>query len=419
MNLRRNPYGAALELHALQGKGNTLGIADANRCGDQMTELVLLVAGICIGALAVLLRAQGRERDPARRPAAPRDASIEVLELSSQARSLLDEISEGVLVLDRRLRPKLINAAAGRILGVRGKKLPARVPSEEVLALARRVRDDRVEIEELLSLWFPTRSTIKTRGIPVDSGVVVVLEDVTEESLSQKIRKDFVAHASHELKSPVAGLQTLAEAIHQAAGNDPDTVERFSLKMMSEATRLGRLISDLLDLSRLEDAVVVPDDPVNLSLVAERGLAQVGPAAAEKRMQLRSSIQRKVMVKGDEQQLGLLIGNLLENAVRYTGEGGTIELRVEQQGGVAVVVVTDDGIGIPLEAQGRVFERFYRVDRARSRDRGGTGLGLAIVKHVAELHQGEVSVRSEFGEGSTFTATLPALDAAAADPLAG
>ena len=388
-----------------------------------MTELLLLAAGISIGVLAALLRSRTGTASVQRSgyPSSPGESAFESRTLSPQARLLLNEVSEGVLTLDRRLRPTFLNSAAARILGVQVPRPPARVPSEEVLVVARRARDDGAEVEELLTLWFPTRSTIKARALPLESGgVMVVLEDVTEETLSQKIRKDFVAHASHELKSPVAGLQTLAEAVHQAAGNDPQAVERFSLKMMAEATRLGRLIGDLLDLSRLEDAAPVPDEPAHLSSVAERELAQLRRLAEEKEMHVGSSIAPDVWVKGDEQQLGIMIGNLLENAVRYTGEGGSIELSVRQEGDSAVVTVTDNGIGIPLEAQGRVFERFYRVDRARSRDRGGTGLGLAIVKHVAELHRGEVAVRSELGEGSTFTAVLPALErGSVTDSLAG
>lgn len=388
-----------------------------------MSELLLLAAGICIGALAVLLRSQARDASAARsrRPAPSHESTTALRDLSDQARSMLDEVSEGVVMLDKRLRPVLLNAAARRILGVQGRKPPGRVPSEEVLVVARKAREDGAEVEELLTLWFPARSTIKTRALPVDEGgVLVILDDVTEETLSQKIRKEFVAHASHELKSPVASLQTLAEAVQQAAGNDPQAVERFSLKMMAEATRLGRLISDLLDLSRLEDVGPVPETPAELSAVAEKEIGKVRALADEKRMQLRVAIEPGVWVKGDEQQLGLMIGNLLENAIRYTGEGGTVELKVGAEGRSAVVSVSDNGIGIPLDAQGRVFERFYRVDRARSRDRGGTGLGLAIVKHVAELHEGEVSVRSELGEGSTFTTVLPALDrGAAADSLAG
>ena len=336
-------------------------------------------------------------------------------------RDLLDHVSEGVLILDARLRPTLANAAAARILGVQGDRLPSRLPSEEVAVIARHAQSEGQEAEDLLNLWFPRRSTIKARAVPIDGSadVLVVLQDVTEELLSQKIRTEFVAHASHELKSPVAGLQALAEAVQQAAGNDPQTVERFSAKMVSEAGRLARLITDLLDLSRLEEATQVPDDPTHLSLIAHRELGQVRPLADAKSMHLEAEIQDAVWVRGDDQQLSLMIGNLLENAIRYTPEGGTVRLEVAMNGSDATVRVVDTGIGIPLESQGRVFERFYRVDRARSRARGGTGLGLAIVKHVAELHGGEVSVQSELGRGSTFMARIPVMEPGPVASLAG
>ena len=384
-----------------------------------MTELILLVAGIAVGALAVYVIL---------RPNAPQAGAALDLPSSAPAYTsrpplweLLDQIDEGVLILDERLRPTLANAAASRILGVQGDRLPARLPSEEVAVVARRTQRDGAEAEELLKLWYPRRSTIKARALPVTGtpDLLIVLQDVTEEVLAQKIRTEFVAHASHELKSPVAGLQALAEAVQQAAGNDPQTVERFAGKMVAEAGRLARLITDLLDLSRLEEPGRMPDEPTDLSAVAHRELAQVRPMAETKGMQLEAQIQEHIWVRGDDQQLSLMVGNLLENAVRYTPEGGLVRLELTMVGTDAAVTVVDTGIGIPLEAQGRVFERFFRVDRARSRARGGTGLGLAIVKHVAELHGGEVSVQSELGRGSTFTARVPALQPEQIAALAG
>lgn len=325
---------------------------------------------------------------------------------------LLDHIDEGVLLLDDRLRPVLANAAAGRILGLQSSELPGRLPSEEVVIVARRAREEGTEIEDVMTLWFPSRATIKARALPVDGGdsVLLILQDVTEESLAQRIRREFVAHASHELKSPVASMQALAEAVHQAAVDDPDAAGRFSHKLVLEATRLGRLISDLLDLSRLEDPAALPEEPIDLAEVAYREIAQAQTAAEAKGMIFEVRVTPEVWVRGDDQQLGLLMRNLLENAVRYTPEAGSVKVDVDLVGDAAVVAVTDTGIGIPLESQGRVFERFYRVDRARSRDKGGTGLGLAIVKHVAELHGGEATVSSELGVGSTFTTRIPALN---------
>ena len=377
------------------------------------------MAGIAIGALAVyvILRPGAPPAGAAVEPpsAAPAYSS------RPQLWELLDQIDEGVLILDERLRPTLANAAASRILGVQGDRLPARLPSEEVVVVARRTQRNGAETEELLNLWYPRRSTIKARAVPIagSSDLLIVLQDVTEEVLSQKIRTEFVAHASHELKSPVAGLQALAEAVQQAAGDDPHTVERFADKMVAEAGRLARLITDLLDLSRLEEPAQIPEEPTDLSAVTQRELTHVGPMAEDKGMRLEAQIQDGVWVRGDDQQLSLMIGNLLENAIRYTPEGGLVRLELAIIGTDAAVTVADTGIGIPLEAQGRVFERFYRVDRARSRARGGTGLGLAIVKHVAELHGGEVSVQSELGRGSTFTARIPALQPEQIAALAG
>lgn len=378
-----------------------------------------MLAGIALGGVGVFFLLRSR----ASQPVAPTGPSAAPASTSRTPPvwELLDQLSEGILILDERLRPSLVNAAAARILGIQGHLLPTRLPSEEIVAVARRAQGDRDETVELLTLWYPRRSSIKARAVPIkgSADLLIVLQDVTEEFLSQKIRTEFVAHASHELKSPVAGLQALAEAVRQASGNDPATVDRFAEKMIAEAGRLGRLISHLLDLSHLEEAGQVPDEPTDLSSLAHRELNQVRPLAEAKEMQLDAEIRDAVWVRGDDQQLALMIGNLLENAIRYTPEQGAVRLEVTASGDDAVVRVVDTGIGIPLEAQARVFERFFRVDRARSRGRGGTGLGLAIVKHVAELHGGEVTVASELGRGSTFTARIPATEPHSSTSLAG
>ena len=327
--------------------------------------------------------------------------------------NVLDLIAEGVVILDERLRLLFANSAAARVLGFQTKKLPARLPSEEVNAVARRAYRDAAEVEDILTLWFPRRSTIKVRAVPLDGGVhfAVVLHDVTEESLAQRVRREFVAHASHELKSPVAGLQTLAEAVQTALQTDDrDAAQRFAEKLRNESARLGRLVGDLLDLSRLEDTGETTPEPVQLAKVARRELEQVRSQSSAKSMTLEERIEADAWVLGDEEQVALLFRNLLENAVRYTPEGGTVGIAVAREGDHAVVTVSDTGIGIPTEAQGRIFERFYRVDRARSRARGGTGLGLAIVKHVAETHGGDVSVQSELGRGSSFVVRFPFTD---------
>lgn len=327
------------------------------------------------------------------------------------ASEVLERIGEGVLLLDERFRPRFANAAARHMLGFRDPWLPEQIPSGEISSLAREAATG-TDIERTLTVMFPMPMDLKVRATRLEepAGILVALQDVTQEISAQRVRREFVTNASHELKSPVAGLQTLAEAVAGAAVDDPATVERFSRRMIAEADRLSRLIADLLDLSRLEEQPLPPSVQVSLSIVARREIETVIAAADDKSIDLHVEVEPNIQVTGDEQQLGLLVRNLLENAIRYTPEAGSVGLRVHRDGDAAQVVVEDNGIGIPTEAQDRVFERFYRVDRARSRQRGGTGLGLAIVKHVAELHGGEVSLSSELGRGSTFSVRLPSID---------
>ena len=224
-----------------------------------------------------------------------------------------------------------------------------------------------------------------------------------------RIRRQFVANASHELKSPVASLQALAEAIGEAARDDPETAIKFAAKLTSETERLSRLIADLLDLSKLEDPINVAARDTNLTAVGRRQLAEIRAAAQAKDLSIVERLDSEVLVRGDEQQLGLMLRNLLDNAVKYTPDGGVVSVEIFSDGSDAVARVSDTGIGIPLNAQSRVFERFFRVDKDRSRSSGGTGLGLSIVKHVVELHGGYLGLESQLGEGSTFTVRLPSL----------
>jgi signal transduction histidine kinase len=328
---------------------------------------------------------------------------------------ILDRLGEGVVLVADDLRPVLANSAARSMLGFRPDALPPRVPSEDIVRLAAEALDQARERGATLDLWFPARSTLEVRVVPLESGgAVIALRDVTEEQLAQRVRKEFVAHASHELKSPVASLQALAEAIGQAVEDDPASAARFAERMAAESERLGRLVSDLLDLSRLEDPTRASEDPVDLSAAAGDEVRASRVDAQAKNIKLVSHIDAGIWVRGDEQQIGLMIRNLLDNAIRYTSEGGEVEIVVTAGRESAELRVADNGIGIPRESQARVFERFYRVDRARSRGRGGTGLGLAIVKHVAELHGGTVTVTSDLGQGSTFAVRLPLLVGTAA-----
>ena len=382
-----------------------------------MNDFAWLV--LCLGLLgmvallALRLRAGGSGGHPVTGDISAATNAADMAALvgkNRRAEEILDHMGEGLLLLDPALRPVFANAAARHMLGFQDEDLPGRLPSEEVLATARRAVNDE-QVEEILSVSFPLPMNLRVRATLLDhgDGVLVVLRDVTQEVLAQKVRREFVSHASHELKSPVASLQALAEAVLDAVKDDPESAARFSQRLVTEADRLGRLVGDLLDLSRLEDPTNIPKEPANLSLAAHREVDTIRKDADAKFISLDVRVDENVWLTGNDQQLGLMIRNLLENGIRYTPDQGRVSLEVYSGAGCAFVRVSDDGVGIPLEAQGRVFERFFRVDRARARDRGGTGLGLAIVKHVAEMHGGRVTLESNLGEGSTFTVELPAM----------
>jgi signal transduction histidine kinase len=239
-----------------------------------------------------------------------------------------------------------------------------------------------------------------------DGSVLVVVRDVTEARRIDAIRRDFVANASHELKTPAASIQAAAETLRQAATDDPDAVAHFSAQIERQAVRLSRIVADLLDLSRLESGSELSERVPLHALVREEA-QRAHDQAWETGLSLDVRAEGDVWVDGAARDLSLLIRNLIDNAIRYTRPGGSVTVRVTSDGDDAVLTVSDTGIGIPAKDLPRVFERFYRVDRARSRETGGTGLGLSIVKHVAENHGGTVDVRSELGRGTTLTVRLP------------
>jgi two-component system sensor histidine kinase SenX3 len=228
---------------------------------------------------------------------------------------------------------------------------------------------------------------------------------VTETRRLDAVRRDFVAAASHELKTPVASIRAMAETLQQALEDDPEAARRFASRLLGEAERLSLIVMDLLDLSRLEGERPV-FEPVRLDRLVEPAVdaARARAEAAGLALEVRA---QTVTVPGSRKDLTLLVGNLLDNAIQYSRRDGTIRIEIAERDGRATIVIADTGIGIPSRDLPRIFERFYRVDRARARDTGGTGLGLAIVKHVAEQHHGHVEAISELGRGSTFTVTLP------------
>jgi two-component system sensor histidine kinase SenX3 len=243
---------------------------------------------------------------------------------------------------------------------------------------------------------------------PIGSGfVLLTIEDRTEARRLDETRRDFVANISHELKTPIGAIGLLAETL-QGATDDPDAVKRFAASLQREAVRLGHIVQEIIELSRLQAATEVKNlAECKIADVILDSIDRVRIAADSKRMKLVADLDDSIFAPVAYEQVATAITNLLENAINYSDAGGQVGISLKAVDGIAEIVVTDSGVGIALDDQARIFERFYRVDPSRSRETGGTGLGLAIVKHIAMNHGGDVSVFSKPGLGSTFTLTLP------------
>jgi len=252
---------------------------------------------------------------------------------------------------------------------------------------------------------------LRVRVAALGTGVLLILiDDLAEERRVDAVRRDFVANVSHELKTPVGALSLLAETVLSAA-DDPEQVRHFAERMQMEASRLASLIQDVIDLSRLQsDDPMTRAEVVDVDELVTRALEEVRTLAVSRDIEVVRSEDSGVEIYGDRGQLLTAVRNLVTNAIVYSPMGTRVAVSARMNEGIAEITVKDQGIGIPSHDLDRIFERFYRVDQARSRSTGGTGLGLAIVKHVCQNHGGECTVWSEVGTGSTFTLRLPAYD---------
>jgi two-component system sensor histidine kinase SenX3 len=260
----------------------------------------------------------------------------------------------------------------------------------------------------------PGRSGLSVRGkvrlLTEDDRrfAVVYVDDQSEHARMEATRRDFVANVSHELKTPVGAMGVLAEAL-LASADDPDNVRRFAEKMVAESNRLANMVGELIDLSRLQGGERLPDlDAVYVDSVVSEALSRYKVAADNADIAITTDAPTGYRVMGDESLLVTAIANLVSNAIAYSPNGSSVSISRRRRGPHVEIAVTDRGIGIAREDQERVFERFFRVDKARSRATGGTGLGLAIVKHVAANHNGSIRLWSQPGTGSTFTLSIPA-----------
>ncbi|MFG3309549.1 ATP-binding protein [Streptomyces wuyuanensis] len=377
------------------------------------------IAGVCTGVIA-MLAFRWSERDQAR----PTRSSLHTdAVLPPGVDTVLSVLRSSAVVLDESDSVVKASSAAYALGLVRGGKLAV----EPMLHMARDTRRDG-EIRQV-ELDLPRRGTgrgealaVSARVAPLGSRLVLLLvEDLTEARRIEAVRRDFVANVSHELKTPVGALSLLSEAVMDAS-DDPEAVTRFAGRMQIEATRLTNLVQELIDLSRVQNDDPLEDaEPVRVDELVAEAIDRSRHTASTKQITMAVGGTSRadgtgggavgLHVWGNRGQLAAALGNLVENAVNYSPARtrvGIAARRVTAPGGDQIeIAVTDQGIGISEKDRERIFERFYRVDPARSRATGGTGLGLAIVKHVAASHGGEVTVWSTEGQGSTFTLRLP------------
>lgn len=368
----------------------------------------LLLAGVALAGWVgwTLGRARGdaTANQPPDRPIAP---------TAPTANEVLEELRLGIAISGRDGVGEFRNSAAKAMAGTHAGILLDDAIERHLARGLVGIRSD-----EVVELYGPPKSVYVVRSAPLPGGgAVAFVEDVSERRRIDEVRTDFVTNVSHELKTPVGALSVLAETLQDET--DPVVVHRLAGRMLAEAERAANTIDDLMELSRIElggdrnvervpvhDVVAGAIDRVR-ELAARSGIAitmlePVDPAGR------RSEV---LAVDGDRRQLVSAVGNLVENAVKYSEPGASVQVRVRCADGVVEIGVVDHGVGIPAKDLPRVFERFYRVDQARSRATGGTGLGLSIVRHVATHHDGDVTVESVEGQGSTFTLRLPVASA--------
>jgi two-component system sensor histidine kinase SenX3 len=322
--------------------------------------------------------------------------------------ALLDALPDAWLILDQQQQVRSLSAEAEELDLVAGNK----ITHANISAFVANAINKSETAEGILDI---PRSALGTASLSLlvriapisQQRYLLILRDVSDVTRVESVRRDFVANVSHELKTPVGALSLLSEAAAEAA-DDPAAVRRFALKMQAEAQRLTNLVNDLIDLSRLQS-----DDPLKKAAIApvkrlvDAAVSDVRAVAEAKEIELVTKIAPGLNVACVERQLTTAIRNLIVNAVNYSPPKTKVTVTAEILDGLVEIRVTDQGIGIPMGDQIRVFERFYRIDPARSRATGGTGLGLAIVKHIVTGHGGDVVLHSIEGKGSTFTLRLP------------
>ncbi len=348
-----------------------------------------------------------------------RDRLNEIAVGKLQLEAVFSSMSEGVLVVDGGGRIFLMNQALRSLLKIDhdpiGKRPLEVIRNADIQDMITRIEsgEDQGSSQEI-SFFAPEQRVIRVQSAPVrkieggPSGAVLVFHDITELRRLENIRKEFVANVSHELRTPAASIKGYAETLIDGALDDKENAADFVRIISEEADRLAKLIEDLLDLSSIESGKMLKIfSQCRLDTILNKAIMSIQGQAKGLKINIQVHGPKEIVIKGDELGLYRMFLNLVENAVKYNKENGRVDIFINQQNDTVEVQIQDTGIGIPEEDLPRIFERFYRVDKARSRQLGGTGLGLAIVKHIVQAHGGNVSVESVLDQGSKFTVILP------------
>ncbi|MEK3910338.1 two-component system histidine kinase PnpS [Paenibacillus sp. FSL H7-0331] len=352
-----------------------------------------------------------------------------IQEDESRLKSVLDNMISGVMMIDRDSKIVLLNRSAEDILGfsvqeLLGKKFDEAKQQFEFTQLIQECIDLREHIRDEMIFYYPSERILEINLSPISlnenewAGVLIVLHDITAVRRLERMRSEFVANVSHELKTPIAAVKGFAETLLAGALNDKETAKSFLQIIFDESERLNRLIGDILELSKIESKrIPLQFSPVSVNTFVSNCVHVMTSEAKKKSIELEMQVEEDLYIEADEDRLRQILINLLSNGINYTPEGGKVKIKVESifHGAEGMdnerirMTITDTGIGIPKKDLPRIFERFYRVDKARSRSSGGTGLGLSIVKHLVELHKGSIRVESEVGMGTKFFIELPVI----------
>lgn len=405
--------------------GMAVSLQLANRVVAPIVSMTRMARRVARGDFGLDIRAPDGEKDEITElgetlnllAAELRQTVREIREDKRKMETVFDRTDDGLLILDDAGRIEVVNPAARDILSINegsalGRTVIEATLSHEFAQLVERVL--RTRRPATLEITFPgpperrVQCYVTTLGESGEiSGTAVVMHDVTSARQVDAMRRDFVGNVSHELRTPLASIRAMAETIALRGRDNPEVTRDYSESIVKETERMTRLADDLIEIARMEghERPMGRDDMKIAQIVADVA-SHLSAAAGRKGVSVDLDVRSDLVTKGDADALWQILVNLVDNAITYTPQGGRISISAEEQDGSVAISVVDTGIGIPSGDIPRIFERFYRVDKARSRASGGTGLGLSIVKHLVEAYGGAITVRSELGKGSIFTFTV-------------